>query len=75
MDQRAALAGNGLHNRGMVIAERIDADAAEQIEIAIAVLIDDVNAFTAYEENGAAIVCGEQQPRFRGANLIEFLSI
>ncbi len=42
VDQRAALAGDGLLNRGMVIAERVDADAAEQVEVAIAVLVDDV---------------------------------
>jgi hypothetical protein len=56
----------------MVVAECVDADAAEQIEIAIALLIDDVYAFAAYEEDGAPVVSGEQQPRFRGANLFEF---
>jgi hypothetical protein len=34
VDERAALAGDGFFDNRMVIAERVDADAAEQIEIA-----------------------------------------
>jgi hypothetical protein len=56
----------------MVISKCIDADAAEQIEVAIAFFVDDVNALTADEEDGVAVVGRKQKLRFRGANLIEF---
>ncbi len=36
VDERAALLGDGLLDRRMAVAERVDADAAEQIEIALA---------------------------------------
>ena len=71
MDERAALAGDGVFNRGMRVPERIDTDAAEQIEISVALLIDEMNAFAAHKENRIALIGGEQQPFFRGANLIE----
>ena len=73
MDERAALAGDGRFNDGMAVAEGIDADAAEQIEVAIAVLVDDVHALTPHKEDGVAVVGGDEQPGFSGANLIEFV--
>ena len=36
----------------MAVAERIDADAAQQVEIALALLVDEVNAFAADKEMG-----------------------
>ena len=72
VDERAALVGDSVDDRRMVIAERVDADAAEQIEIAIAVLVDDVHTFAADKKNRAAIVRGKQQAGLRGANLFEF---
>ncbi len=73
VDERAALAGDGLFNDRMAVAERIDADAAEQIKVLRTVLVDNVNAFAADKENGIALVGGQQQPGFGGANLIEFV--
>ena len=73
VDERAALAGDGFFNHRVVVAERVDADAAEQVEISSSVLVDDVNALAADKEDGVAVVGGKQQPGFGGANLIEFV--
>ena len=62
VDQRAALPGNRLHDRRMVVAERVHADAAQQIEIAFALFVDDVHAFAADEEDRATLIRGQQQP-------------
>ena len=75
VDERAALAGDGFFNRGMAVAERVDADAAEQVEILRTVLVHDVNALTAHKEDGVALIGGKQQLGFRGANLDRVWSI
>jgi hypothetical protein len=72
VDERAALFGDGFFNNRMVIAERVDADAAEQVEVLRTVLVDDVNTLAADKEDGVAVVGGKQKLCFRGANLIEF---
>ena len=51
VDERAALAGDGFFDCRMAVAERVDADAAEQIEILRTVLVNDVNAFAAHKED------------------------
>ena len=56
MDELAALLGDGLLDGGMRVAERVDADAAEQVEIAVAVFVDEIHAFAAREEKRIAIV-------------------
>ena len=60
-DERAALTGDGFFNGRMLVAERVDADAAEQVEVAVAVFVDEVNAFAADKENRVALVGREQQ--------------
>ena len=65
-------AGDGFFDDGMAVAEGVDADAAEQVEILRTVLVDDMDALAADEEDGVAVVGGKQEPAFRGANLIEF---
>ena len=72
VDELAALNGDGVLNDGAGIAESVDADAAEQVEVADAVLIDDVDTFAMGEQNGEPFVCCQQQFGFRCANLIEF---
>jgi len=52
MNQRAALTSDGFFNGGMCVAERIDADAAEQVEIAVTLLVDEVNTFATDKEDG-----------------------
>ncbi len=44
VDERAALAGDGFDDDRVIVAERVDADAAEQVEVLRTVLVDDVNA-------------------------------
>src|ERR1700722_7379404 len=72
MDERAALSRNRIHNRRMVISERVDADAAEQVEVLRTVLVLDVDPVAAYEKHRAPLVRGEEQAGFRSANLFEF---
>ena len=73
VDERAALAGDGFNNDRVIVAEGVDADAAEQVEVLRTVLVNDVNTLTRHEENGVAVVGGDEQPGFSGANLIEFI--
>ena len=56
MNQRTALARNRLFNRGMPVAQRIHADAAQQVEIPIAVLIDQIHALAALKEQRIAFI-------------------
>ena len=72
VDERTALAGNRLNDCRMVVAEGVDANAAEQIEVLRTVLVLDVDPFTVHEQNRAPIVRGKQQTGLRGANLFEF---
>src|SRR5579859_6942523 len=52
MKQRLALPSNRFFNRRMPIPQRVDADAAKQIEIAPAILVDQIHAFAALKEQG-----------------------
>ena len=56
MDERAALARDGIDDGRMAVAERVDADAAEQVEITLALFVDEVNALAADEENRVPFV-------------------
>ena len=56
MNQRAALARNRGFNRRMPITQRIHANSAQQIEIALALLIDKIHAFASLKEQGIAII-------------------
>src|SRR6185503_5017275 len=51
VDELTALLRDGVDDGGMPVAERVDADAAQQVEVAIAVFIDQVRAFAAGEED------------------------
>src|SRR5450631_280651 len=72
VDKGAALANDGIFDRRMTIAKRIDADAAEKIEIAIPLLVDYMYTLAAHEEERIPLVGGKQQPRFCCTNLVEF---
>ncbi len=73
MDERAALFGDGIFDGLMCVAQRVDADAAQQVEIARALFVDEVDALAAHKENRIAVVSGKQQPRFSGLNLFELV--
>ena len=47
MDELAALLGDGLFDGGVRVAEGVDADAAEEIEVACAVFVAEIHAFAA----------------------------
>ena len=72
VNQLLALFGNRIHNHRMVVAQRIHADAAQQVEVLRTVLVGDVHAFAADKQNRAPVIGRKQKPRFRGANLIQF---
>ena len=63
MQQLFALLGNRVHNRGMPVTKRIHTDAAQQIEVAVALLVDKVHTFATDEENGIALVGLQQRLR------------
>jgi hypothetical protein len=72
VNQLATLLDNGLLNRRMRIAQRIDADAAEQIEIAHAVFVDQMHAFATLKEQRIAVVGDEQQLRLSCFQFVQF---
>src|ERR1017187_5061790 len=55
VDQRATLLGNGFFNHLVAVSQRVDANAAEQVQIAIAVLVDQMDVLASYKQNGEAI--------------------
>ena len=57
---------DGLFDRRMAISQCVHTDPAQQIQVAIALLIDEVHTFAAHEEDGIALVGLEQQLRFGG---------
>ena len=59
--RRFALTRDGLFDRGMGVAEGGDADAAEQVEVVVAVLVAQMDALAADEEDGVALVGVEEQ--------------
>ena len=71
VDELAALPDDGLFDGRMAVAERVNADAAQQVEIALALLVDEVHTLSASEKNGIAVVGGKQQLGFGCANFIE----
>ena len=58
-------------NCGMTVTKRTHADAAQQVKIAVAVLIQKMDAFAANKTDGSAIVGSDQQLRFRRANVVQ----
>ncbi len=71
VDQRAALVDDGAFDGGMTVAERVHADAAQQVEIVVAVFVDEMYALAANKQNRVAVVCGKEQPCLGGVDLFE----
>ena len=66
--QAFALADNGLFDGRMGVAERRDADAAEQIEVVVAVFVAQIDALPADEQIRIAFVGLEKQFALRCLN-------
>ena len=49
VDQRAALFGDCFLNHRAAVSQRVDADAAQQVKITIAILVDQMNALARHE--------------------------
>ena len=64
VQQLPALFADRLLDRRMPVAQRVDADAAQQVEIAVSLVVDQVHAFAADKQDGIALVGLEQQLRF-----------
>ncbi len=60
MEAEGGLIGNGADDAGVGVAEGIDADAGDEVEIAAAGGIGDVAAFAAVDGEGGPFVQGEQ---------------
>ncbi len=56
VNQLLALLGNGLCNRGVVVAQRIHADPAQQVKVLRTVLVDDVHALAADKQNRVPVI-------------------
>ncbi len=61
VDKLAALLEDRLLDRWVGVAEGGDADAAEEIEVVVAVFVAQVDALAADEEDGVALVGVEEQ--------------
>src|SRR5579862_3440563 len=74
VDELLALFGDRILYCGMAIAQRIHADATQQIEVAVAVLVDKMDSLTANKENRIPLIGCKQQPRFGCLNCIQLHS-
>ena len=63
VQQLFALFRNGLFDCRMTIAQRVDTDSAQQIEVAVSLVVNKVHAFAADEQDGIALVGLEQELR------------
>ena len=71
MEQGLALAGDGGGDGGVVVAERADADAGEQVEVRRVVFVEEFDALAAGEKDGVAVVGVEQEFGLGGLELGE----
>ena len=56
MDQSRGLLRNGLHHAGVAVAQGIDGDAGQEVQISLAAGIPDANALAANQGDGQASV-------------------
>ena len=68
MDARAGFAANRLDDTGMRVAESVDGDAAEEIEIFLAAGVEDVAAAAMREDDGLTFVSRQQKLVWRRAD-------
>ncbi len=53
---------DGSLDRRMAVAKRVDADAAQQVEVFVAMLVNDVHTLAAHEKDRVPFVGLKQQP-------------
>jgi len=61
VDEAFALTRDRLFDGGVGVAEAGDADATEEVEVVVAVFVAQMDAMTAYEEDGVALVGVKEQ--------------
>ena len=61
VEQALALADDGLFDGGVAVAKRGDADAAEEVEVVVAVFVAQIDAMSADKQVGVALVRLEKQ--------------
>ena len=71
MDQPPRLALDRRLDGRMVVAERIDSDSTEEIQIAFALGIPEIDAAPAHKKDGLALVGGKQKLRFHAGDRSE----
>src|SRR6185312_861931 len=71
VDEFRGLRGDGAGDRGVVVAKRAYADAGEQVEVVVAVLVAEVDAVAAEKEQRVALVGLQQQLRLGGLDFGE----
>ncbi len=69
--QELGLLGQRLGEHGMRVAQSVHADAAEQVKILPAFVVVNVNATALAQQNGIALVGGEQQLGFEFLDLLQ----
>lgn len=62
MREARRLRGDGLDENGMRVAERVDGDAREEVEVALVVGVPEVRALTAHEHRHAVAEAAHQVP-------------
>ena len=68
MNQPARLTLDRRLDRRVVVAERIDSDSTQKIQIALATRIPEIYAAPAHKKNGLALVGGKQELRFHAGD-------
>ena len=62
--RRRSLRGDGTRDGGVAVAKRRDADAAEQVEVLRARVVEQVHAFTTLQQDGVTVIGLQQQLAF-----------
>src|ERR1039458_1628738 len=68
MNQTAGLALDRRLDGRVVVAERIDADSAQEIQIPLAPRIPEIHAAPAHKKDGLTLVSGKQKLRFHAGD-------
>src|ERR1035438_1152590 len=71
MNQPASLTLDRRLDRRVVIAERINSDSTQEIQIPLATRIPEIHAAPAYKKDRLALVGGKQELRFHAGNRSE----
>ena len=70
MDGASGLLANCLEHPGMSVAEGVDTESGDEIQVAIPFPVEQINSLAALEGNGIAVIGGQQELAFAVNDLL-----